>query len=210
MSLGKNIKTLREKANMSQEALAKTLGVTQQAIDAWERSKNDPRKSTIDKLATMFNVSTDFLFGRVDKNINLSSVQEVDGFIILPVIGEIRAGIPVLAEENILDYEKIPNNWVNSGDYLILEIVGDSMIDIGILPGGKVLIRQQDKCDSGDIAAVLIDDDVECTATLKRVFLHPERNEIELVPENRKYPRMYYPSEKIRICGIVKKAWMDY
>lgn len=210
MGIGENIRHLREKRGISQAELAKMVGMTQQAVDSWERSLAAPRKAVIDKLATIFDVSTDFLFGRVDKNINLSSVQEVDGFIILPVIGEIRAGIPVLAEENILDYEKIPNNWVNSGDYLILEIVGDSMIDIGILPGGKVLIRQQDKCDSGDIAAVLIDDDVECTATLKRVFLHPERNEIELVPENRKYPRMYYPSEKIRICGIVKKAWMDY
>lgn len=213
MGIGENIRWLRERQGLSQAELAKRLGMTQQAIDSWERSLANPRKTVIDKLATIFDVSTDYLFGRIktDSDFDFSTAQKVSEFTTLPVIGEIRAGIPVLAEENILDYENIPSNWVNGGDYFILQVAGDSMIDAGILPGGKVLIRQQDKCESGEIAAVLIiDEDVECIATLKRVFLHSERNEIELVPENRKYPRMYYPSEKIRICGIVKKAWMDF
>lgn len=63
MSIGKNIRKYRETANMSQESLARQLNVTQQAVDSWERALVNPRKKTIDKLASIFNVTPNELFG---------------------------------------------------------------------------------------------------------------------------------------------------
>lgn len=63
MSIGQNIKKYREAANMSQEALAKQLNVTQQAIDSWERLSVSPRKKTIDKLSQILHVTPNELFG---------------------------------------------------------------------------------------------------------------------------------------------------
>lgn len=62
MSIGKKIKELRENKGLSQKELADSLGVTQQAIDAWERSITNPRKKSIDKLSSFFNVNGGFFF----------------------------------------------------------------------------------------------------------------------------------------------------
>ena len=62
MSIGKKIKQLRENKGLSQKELTDSLGVTQQAIDAWERSITNPRKKSIDKLSSFFNVNGGFFF----------------------------------------------------------------------------------------------------------------------------------------------------
>ena len=68
MSIGKKIKQLRENKGLSQKELADSLGVTQQAIDAWERSITNPRKKSIDKLSSFFNVNGGFFFEDDIKN----------------------------------------------------------------------------------------------------------------------------------------------
>ena len=64
--LGDKLKELREDKNMSQKALADKLGVTQQAVGKWERGKSEPDIATINKLADIFEVNTDYLLGRID------------------------------------------------------------------------------------------------------------------------------------------------
>ncbi len=64
--IGESIKTLRIEKNMSQQALAEKIGVSQKAIDYWERGVNEPKASYIIKLATFFNVSSDYLLGMSD------------------------------------------------------------------------------------------------------------------------------------------------
>lgn len=64
--IGESIKTLRIEKNMSQQALAEEIGVSQKAIDYWERGVNEPKESYIIKLATFFNVSSDYLLGMSD------------------------------------------------------------------------------------------------------------------------------------------------
>ena len=80
------------------------------------------------------------------------------------------------------------------------------MVDARIYPGDKVLVRVQNECENGQIAVVTIDD-IEPLATLKRVFFNGGK--IELVPENRKYPRMVYDANQVTIRGIVKKVIFD-
>lgn len=73
MCISKNIRALREARGLSQDDLADLLGMTQQAVDAWERSISNPRKKTIDKLALIFNVSPNDIFGGATNRKNVET-----------------------------------------------------------------------------------------------------------------------------------------
>lgn len=96
----------------------------------------------------------------------------------VPLLGDIAAGEPLLAVENIDSYFPMPDGFFGKGsDLFMLRIRGKSMIDIGINDGDYVVIRRQETAENGEIAAVLIDNE----ATLKRFYkengffrLHPE------------------------------------
>ncbi len=119
----------------------------------------------------------------------------------LPIVGRVAAGRPILAEENIEDYLN-PGSLIKTanGDFL-LRVVGDSMVDDGILDGDLVAVRPTRQIRTARIAVVLIDDD----ATVKRVYLEPGR--ITLKPANRLAgykPQSYkLPADNVRIIGEV-------
>lgn len=204
--LGAKLKQLRIQKSppkgLTQEEVATALGIPRGTYAHYEIDKREPDADMIKKLAVFFNVSTDFLLG---KDETPKSFTHSD-FIQLPILGEIRAGFPTLAQENIIDYEQMPVSWLNGGEYFILKVVGDSMEDARIYNGDKVLVRVQSECENGQIAVVTIDD-IEPVATLKRVFFLKDK--IELVPENRKYPRVIYDIQQVTIRGIVKKVFFD-
>ena len=96
----------------------------------------------------------------------------------LPVVGQVAAGAPVLAEENVEDYMDVPSlAGGDEGDYL-LRVQGDSMKDAGILDGDHVVVRRQDTARNGEIVVALLGDE----ATVKRFF--KERGQVRLQPEN--------------------------
>lgn len=97
----------------------------------------------------------------------------------VPVIGKITAGEPILAVENIQDTFPVPVDFLGNGEFFILTVSGDSMIEAGINDGDYVIIRKQSHCQNGDIVAALIEDE----ATIKRFY--KEKNWIRLQPENR-------------------------
>ena len=99
----------------------------------------------------------------------------------LPVVGQVAAGAPVLAEENIEEYLEVPEViGGETGDY-ILRVKGDSMKDAGILEGDYVVVRPADVADNGEIVVALIGDE----ATVKRFY--KEKNQIRLEPANKSY-----------------------
>jgi repressor LexA len=101
---------------------------------------------------------------------------------IVPLVGRVAAGTPVLAAENVEDYLTIPMGFVSGAEHFALRVVGDSMIGSGILDGDTVVIRAQDTAQSGDVVAVLLPGPAEDEATIKR--LKRERGRILLVPDN--------------------------
>lgn len=115
----------------------------------------------------------------------------------IPLLGTIACGEPILAVENIEDYITVIKSL--NVDFA-LTCKGDSMINARIFDGDIVYIHQQDMVESGDIAAVLIDDE----ATLKRVKLYPDH--IVLQPENPMYPPMAYWHEEMNNVRILGKA----
>lgn len=114
---------------------------------------------------------------------------------LVPLVGTIACGEPILADENIEDYVPMPTDTKGT---FALRCKGDSMINARIFDGDIVFVREQPDVENGEIAAVLIGND----ATLKKVYKYDNR--IELRPENPTYKVMNYEGselEKIRILG---------
>ncbi len=96
----------------------------------------------------------------------------------LPVIGQVAAGIPILAEENIESYFPIPAELVPGGDSFILNVKGDSMINAGILNGDKIFVNSCNSAENGDMVVALVED----SATVKTFY--KENGYVRLQPEN--------------------------
>ncbi|MFD1928619.1 transcriptional repressor LexA [Sporosarcina siberiensis] len=102
------------------------------------------------------------------------------GVINVPLVGKVTAGLPITAIENIEEYFPLPESFGTSEDNLfMLEIVGNSMIEAGILNGDHVVVKQQQTAQNGEIVVAMTDDD---EATVKRFF--KEKNYFRLQPEN--------------------------
>ena len=174
------LKALRESRGMSQKALAERLQVAQGAVGNWESGARRPGLLRLQQLAEIFEVSVDELLA-----------QPRSGGHPVPVLGYVRAGIPIDAVEEILDYEEIDAATAACGDYFALRVQGDSM-EPRIAEGDVVIVRQQPDVESGEIAVVLINGD---EATVKKVVKHGHG--ISLVALNPKYEPLYFTAEEV-------------
>lgn len=96
----------------------------------------------------------------------------------LPVLGNVAAGLPILAEENIESYFPVPADVVPKGESFILNVHGDSMVNVGIFDGDRVFVNMCSTAENGTIVVALIDD----SATVKTFY--KENGHIRLQPEN--------------------------
>lgn len=98
----------------------------------------------------------------------------------VPIIGKVTAGHPITAIENVEEYFPLPERMAPSDENIfMLEIMGESMIEAGILDGDYVIVKQQQTANNGEIVVAMTEDD---EATVKRFF--KEKNFIRLQPEN--------------------------
>ena len=109
----------------------------------------------------------------------------------LPLLGQIAAGGPLLAEQNVDAYIQVPEPLSKGGDEeFLLKVRGDSMQDAGILDGDFVVVKRQQDARNGDIVVALAgDDETADEATVKRFFR--ESGRIRLQPENESYEPIY-------------------
>jgi repressor LexA len=98
----------------------------------------------------------------------------------VPLVGNVAAGEPVLAEENIEEYMEVPSVIGGEGGDYVLRVRGDSMVDAGILEGDFVVVRPADTARNGEIVVALVGDE---EATVKRYFR--EKDHVRLQPENK-------------------------
>ena len=113
----------------------------------------------------------------------------------LPLVGQVAAGQPVLAEENIEDYIEVPQAAGGEDGEYLLRVRGDSMKDAGILEGDFVVVRAQDSAQDGEIVVALVGEE----ATVKRFFRDPDH--IRLQPENDAMEAIR--SKEVRVLGRV-------
>ncbi len=118
----------------------------------------------------------------------------------LPLVGEIAAGGPLLAEQNIEDYLAVPEPLSRGGDEFLLRVKGDSMVNAGILDGDIVVVHRQQTAQNGDIVVALAgEDEAADEATVKRFFR--ESGRIRLQPENDALEPIY--ARHVQILGKV-------
>jgi len=118
----------------------------------------------------------------------------------LPLLGQIAAGGPLLAEQNVEDYVSIPEQLVRGGADFLLRVKGDSMIDAGIFDGDILVVRKSETATDGDIVVALAgDDEAADEATVKRFFREDGR--VRLQPENQSLQPIY--AQHVQILGKV-------
>jgi repressor LexA len=108
------------------------------------------------------------------------SVERTD-VVDIPVVGQIAAGMPILAEENIEDSFPMPARFIRGGTHFMLVVRGESMIEAGIMDGDYILVEQQNDASNGDIVVAMVDG-FESEATVKTFYR--EADHIRLQPEN--------------------------
>lgn len=118
----------------------------------------------------------------------------------VPLVGRIAAGAPILADEHVEEYVPIPRDVGGDGELFALRVSGDSMIDGGIFDGDTVVIRRQDVAEDGAIVAALLPGPGEDEATVKRLKRKGRR--LTLVPENTSMDPFDLPDDG-RILGQV-------
>jgi repressor LexA len=114
----------------------------------------------------------------------------------IPLLGQIAAGAPLLAEQNVEETISIPEDFTGKGTLFALTVRGDSMTNAGILDGDTVIVREQPDASDGDIVAALVDEE---EATVKR--LSRKGGRVRLLPENDAYEPI--EADEVRVLGKV-------
>lgn len=191
------IAQLRKEKKLSQQQLGKELGAAQNTVSNWENGKRDPDHETCIRLAEFFDVTLDYLLGNGSR-----AGQGSRAGVLIPVLGQVQAGLPVEAIEDVLDYEEITPAMARTGEFFALQIRGSSM-EPRMVEGDVVIVRKQDDADTGDTVVVLVNGD---EATVKRLKKRPEG--IILIPNNPAYEPLFYSNQDVqelpvRIIGKV-------
>lgn len=218
------IKNLRKENGMTQTELAKKLGLTRSSLSMYELGEREPSFEILEAFADFFNVDMDYLLGRTDKttkilasdssepaaatghNMSALSKQILDKLKPVkmksfPMLGYVACGEPIFADKN---YEAFVMADADIDADYCLTCKGDSMINARIYDGDTVFIKSCSMVDNGDIALVVIDNDV----TLKRVYYYPEQQTLKLVSENPLYAPFVYSGAELEQIRILGKAVM--
>jgi repressor LexA len=135
------------------------------------------------------------------------AAREDSKLLSLPLVGEIAAGGPLLAEENVEDYLEVPELLAAGGADFLLRVKGESMIQAGILDGDYVVVRKQQDARNGDVVVALAgEDEAADEATVKRFFR--EEGRVRLQPENDALEPIYAPHVQVlgKVIGVFRQV----
>ena len=180
--------------------VSKETGIAASTFTDWKNGRSSPKAEKLLRIAAFFGVSLDDMLG------DGRTVGHAGGrtWHKLPIIGEIRAGSPIITEETLLGYESADVD--DPEEYFYLRVCGDSMKDCGMIDGSLVLFRKQQHAENGDIVACLVGGD---SATVKRFFKRDRR--IILQPENEDYSPIElspidFETGDARILGVAQEV----
>ena len=118
--------------------------------------------------------------------------------ITIPILGKIAAGHPIEAITDNTNYIDIPQSLLGKGDFFLLEVEGDSMINAGIFDGDQVIIEKRNDAKNGEIVVALIDNN---EATLKRIYKRGQQ--LALQPENPDFKTVIYGPDRVQILSLI-------
>ncbi len=177
--------------DVSPSAVCRAVGIAPATFSCWTE-ESVPRKATLIKIADYFGVSVDDLLGKG----NTSTVKNKKNILRVPVYGQVAAGIPIDAIEDIDDYEELDADQYSPGEYFALRIKGHSM-EPRITNGDVVIVRQQPDAETGDIAIVMVNGG---EATCKKIKKTPEG--IWLISTNPSYEPMIFSNTEIETLPV--------
>ena len=197
MELKDIIKEYKLKTGLNDASIAKSLGISRSTVSRWRSGEvKNVTSEVADKLSNL-----------VGYNIT-PLLKGMDTTITLPVLGYVKGGYDLFAEENYLGEEEASMNDCKNGDYY-LKVEGNSMSGLGIMDGSLVLVRQTNTLNSGDIGVVLINDEV----TVKKVVYKDKMLILEAANpdiENRYFGPDEIKNLPVRIIGKVLSSKTYY
>ncbi len=188
-------KALLKSHNTSAYRVARATGISPTTLADWKSGRSTPKADKLARIADHFGISLDEMLGR-ESPLRTASV---------PIVGEIRAGQPIITEETLLGYEQASVSAAEAEEHFFLRIRGDSMRNIGMVEGALVLFRKQQYAEEGAVVACLVGGD---SATVKR--FHREGQRIFLLPENEAYSPIElstvdFETGEARILGVARE-----
>jgi repressor LexA len=210
-AFGNRLRDLRQEKQLRQKELSEALGISRSTIASWEAGHRTPEVSAARKLADFFGVSLDHLLGRSEgraaespSGYRADDLPTPGDVVLVPVLGVVRAGQPLLASQNVEGHLAVPAADVQGGEYFFLRVKGDSMVGARIHEGDLVLVRRQPEVENGEIAVVLVDEE---EATLKRVFRLDGKWLLQA--ENPAMCPLVLPRRAVRVVGKVVRVQFD-
>ena len=203
MFIGQNIKYLRTKNDMTLNELSQMLGYKSlSTIQKWEGGIAQPPLKKVGEMAKIVKIDIDDLTNK-DLQKPLPPDDNRTLAVRIPVVGDVAAGVPIEAIEDVIDFEEIPSDMAKKGEFFGLKIKGNSMEPL-IRENDVVIVRQQSDAETGDIVIVRIDGN---SAACKRLRKYAD-GALELISLNPSYEPMYFDreqveSEPVEIVGVV-------
>lgn len=181
--------------------VSKETGISASTFTDWKNGRSVPKADKMRLIADFFEVSLDSLLGSAAGEVSeFAGYTSVKAKKMVPIIGEIRAGSPIITNETLLGREFADVD--DAEEYFFLKVCGDSMKNIGMVNGSLVLFRKQQYAEEGDIVACLVGGE---SATVKR--FHRAGRNIALIPENKSYSPIKLTTDdfeagEARILGV--------
>ena len=193
MTIYERIKMLRENLGMSQQELADKVGFkTASAVNKIELGLRDINQTKIIAFANALGVTPGSLLEETNEDITRKKSKGI----LIPVLGYVRAGIPIEAVEEILNYEEISEDMARQGEYFGLIVKGDSM-EPRMREGDVVIVRKQSQVDNGDVAVVLVNGN---DATVKKFYKYDTG--INLISFNPAYDPFTFSPEEVNSLPV--------
>lgn len=197
------INQLCKERKISKRQLEREAGLGAGSSSKWKTFT--PNNTTMTKLANYFGVSISYLTGESDYKSEQEAVWDaqynsealsdestrIEKGCRIPVLGQVVAGIPIEAIEEVLDWEEIPFRLAQTGEFFGLQVKGDSMSP-RMVEGDVVIVKQQSDADSGDVVIAKVNGDDACC---KKLIKHEDG--ISLVSFNSTYAPMYFSNQDI-------------
>lgn len=199
------LKELRKKKKLTQQDMADLIGVSLVQYFKYEKGVTDITTSTLVKLAQILDCSVDDILG-LNPRISPSNIFPLEKPIMLPVYGEIAAGVPINTNQSPTGEYIYEDQTYGDGKHIVLRVEGDSMYP-DIVDGSYAIIRCQNYAQPNQIVAVCIDKE---TATLKKYV--PQKNgTVIFQPINPKYSPYVFTAKQMEngdaiILGILREV----
>lgn len=201
---GQRLRMLMEERELNYEALGCLLEMRPQTLNRYVLGQREPKAGVAAEMAEKLGVDVLWLQGYDVPRVRQIEGVRLPGEKLIPILGVIKAGIPIIAQQHIEGYAAA--DVADPEEYFYLRVSGDSMKNAGIKTGDLVLIHQQTRAESGQIVACIVSEEEE--ATLKR--FHRQGDWVVLQPENPDYepkllPVSDFETGKARIMGVATR-----